>query len=238
MNIVDDQLIAFPAANPNGAAVLILPGGGYGFLAVEHEGRDIAAWLNARGIDAWMLKYSIVGEHRAAPLGHEPLNQARAAIAHIREKFAPRMLGAWGFSAGGHLCATLATSTWDENQGLDFHILAYPVITMMEATHGGSRANLLGQSPSPELAEEFSAEKRVTEKTSPCFLFHTFDDAAVPIENALLYIQALRANGVICEAHLYESGRHGVGLAPEDAVLSSWGARLEDWLKRRGAAST
>ena len=204
-------------------------------MVVGHEGHDIAAWLNARGIDAYMLKYSIVGDDQPAPLLHIPLQQARDAVAYIREKFAPRMLGAWGFSAGGHLCATLATSTWDENRGLDFHILAYPVITMMEATHGGSRANLLGQSPSPELAEEFSAEHRVTESTSPCFLFHTFDDAAVPIENALLYIQALRANGVICEAHLYESGVHGVGLAPGDAVLSSWGARLEDWLRRRGA---
>lgn len=232
----------FPAltANSNGgnAGVLIMPGGGYGFLAVEHEGRDVAAWLNARGLDAWMLKYSIVGEDCPSPLLYQPLREAQRAVLMIRNRFRPRMLGAWGFSAGGHLCATLATSTWDENVGLDFHILSYPVITMMEATHGGSRANLLGDLPSPDLARELSAEHRVTKSTSPCFLFHTFDDSAVPIENALLYIKALRENGVLCEAHLYESGAHGVGLAPDDAVLSSWPARLEDWLKRRGAAST
>lgn len=218
-----------------GAGVLILPGGGYGFLAIEHEGRDIAAWLNARGLDAWMLRYSIVGEHCPAPLLYQPLREAQRAVQMIRERSGPRLLGAWGFSAGGHLCATLATSTWQgDGGGLDFHILAYPVITMAEGTHSGSRANLLGDSPSRQLCEEFSCEKRVSHATPPAFVFHTFDDAGVPVENALLYIAALRVAGVSCEAHLYESGTHGVGLAPDDAVLSSWAARLEDWLRRRG----
>ncbi len=229
------SLSYFPAsASPGSAGVLILPGGGYGFLAVEHEGRDVAAWLNARGLDAWMLRYSIVEEQRPAPLLRQPLREAQRAVHLIRERFGPRLLGAWGFSAGGHLCASLATSTWAAGeQGLDFHILAYPVITMGEHRHEGSRANLLGPSLSPEQIEEFSCEKRVSPATSPAFLFHTMDDAAVPVENALLYIAALRTAGISCEAHLYESGPHGVGLAPDDAVLSTWAPRLEDWLRRR-----
>jgi acetyl esterase/lipase len=232
--IAGASLTHFPSATSSGAGVLVLPGGGYGGLAIGHEGTDVASWLNARGLDAWMLRYS-VAESTPTPLLHRPLQQAQGAVSFIRKTFAPRLLGAWGFSAGGHLCATLATSAWEETRGLDFHILAYPVITMGEHTHGGSRANLLGASPCAASIEEWSGEKRISLSTSPCFLFHTWDDTAVPVENALLYLRALRAHRIAVEAHLYESGPHGVGLAPNDPVLSTWTARLEAWLVRRGA---
>lgn len=237
--LTDDQqvkwtLTPFPAPESNGVGVLVLPGGGYQFLAVNHEGKDIAAWLNARGYDAWMLEYRIVGEKHASPLQTKPLEDALEALQYIRSGEAgniPRKIGVWGFSAGGHLAATLET---EPNANLDFAVLSYPVISLEDwFMHSGSRRNLLGDSPEETLVKLLSAEHRVTDKTPPTFIFHTSDDPVVPVENAVLFYSALRKQGISAELHAYETGPHGVGLAPDDAVLNGWTLALENWLAKR-----
>jgi acetyl esterase/lipase len=230
----------------NGTAVVVCPGGGYHALAMDHEGTQIAAWLNAHGIAAFILKY------RLGPKYHHPveLGDVQRAIRTVRHgagefHIAPDRIGVWGFSAGGHLASTAAThfDRGDANapdpidrEGCrpDFAILCYPVITMSDYTHSGSRDNLLGEDPDPALLEYLSNEKQVTAATPPTFLFATTDDEAVPVENSLMFYAALRRYGVPAEMHLYEHGKHGVGLAQKDPVLSSWTDRLNDWLKLRG----
>src|SRR5262249_10972798 len=151
----------------------------------------------------------------------------------------------WGFSAGGHLASTMATHFDDGNPQAsdpiervssrpDIAVLAYPVISMAEGTtHAGSRKNLLGANPSPELVALLSNEKQVTPKTPPTFLFHTADDSAVSVENSFLFAEALRKAKVPYELHVFEKGRHGVGLAQNDPVLSAWPKLLESWLRVR-----
>lgn len=246
-------LMAFPAAkeSANGCAVLICPGGGYGGLAMDHEGHQIAAWLNERGISAWILRYRL-GTHDY----HHPVQQGDVlrAVRVIRHNAAAtgvdsERIGIMGFSAGGHLASTAAThfdlghpDAADPVEKVssrpDFAILCYPVITMDEAfTHKGSRRNLLGpdQYANAELVELMSNEKQVTKDTPPTFLFHTTEDAAVPVENAIAFFSALRKAGVAaCELHVYQKGPHGVGLAQNDQTLSSWPERLNDWLANNG----
>jgi acetyl esterase/lipase len=236
-----------PAERAVGAGVIVCPGGGYRNLAMDHEGVQIARWLNSMGVAAFVLKY------RLGPRYHHPapLNDAQRALRDVRlhaDKFQidSSRLGIWGFSAGGHLASTAATHFDRGNAAAleaidrvssrpDFAILGYPVITMtMEHTHQGSRLNLLGENPDPQLVELLSNEKHVTAETPPTFLFHTTDDQAVPVENSVLFYMALRKAGVPVEMHIYERGLHGVGLAPTDLVLSSWPRRLADWLYSRG----
>lgn len=159
---------------------------------------------------------------------------------------APDRIGMWGFSAGGHLTATAGTHFDGGDQQAaqpidrissrpDFLILAYPVITFTaEYTHKGSRRALLGESPDPQLLENLSNENQVTPQTPPTFLFHTDEDSGVPPENSVSFYLALKRAKVPAELHIYEKGKHGVGLAPKDPVLSTWSARLADWLKVRG----
>jgi len=237
-----------PAEKASGAAVVVCPGGGYTHLAMDHEGKQIAEWLNARGIAAFVLRY------RLGPSYHHPieLGDAQRALRMVRAlatdfRVAPDRIGVWGFSAGGHLAATLGTHfDAGDPQAVDpldrascrpdFMILAYPVISMSaQYTHGGSRLNLLGDSPDPQLVESLSNEKQVTSHTPPTFLFHTDADPVVPVENSVLFYLALRKAGVPAELHIYERGNHGVGLAQKDPVLSTWPDRLADWLKNRGA---
>ncbi|MFO0948303.1 MAG: alpha/beta hydrolase [Planctomycetota bacterium] len=234
-------------AKRNGTAVVICPGGGYGHLAIDHEGKQIAQWLVEHGIAAFMLEY------RIAPRYHHPapISDAQRAIRWVRanaKEFGvdPSRVGIWGFSAGGHLASTAATHFDDGNpksadpvdrQGCrpDFAILCYPVITLKEPfAHMGSRRNLLGDSPDPALLESLCNETQVTEKTPPTFLMHTTEDKPVPPENSVLFYSALRKAGVPAELHLYEKGPHGVGLAPNDPILSSWPDRLADWLRLHG----
>lgn len=234
-----------PADKANGAAVVVCPGGGYGGLA-GHEGKPIAEWLNTLGVTGIVLKY------RLGPRYHHPtmLTDVSRAIRLVRSnaadwKLDPKRIGIIGFSAGGHLASTAATHFDDGNPNAtdpidrvssrpDIAILAYPVITMTVLfTHRGSRQNLLGDHPSPELIELMSNEKQVTAKTPPTFLIHTADDGVVPMENSLLFAMACRKAGVPVELHVYEHGQHGIGLGGSDPVLSTWPATCARWLEKR-----
>ena len=237
-----------PRERATGAAIIVCPGGGYQQLS-DHEGRPVAEWLNTLGIAAFVLK------SRIAPRYHHPapMLDAQRALRLVRGRAAewsldPRRIGILGFSAGGHLASTAATH-FDSGKAdaadpiervssrPDLVILIYPVITMREQTHAGSKRNLLGAQPDPQLVALMSNDEQVTKETPPAFLIHTVNDAAVPVENSLLFAAALRRAGVPYEMHLYERGPHGFGLAPNDAVLSGWPARCADWLRLHGFAT-
>jgi acetyl esterase/lipase len=237
-----------PADKANGTAVVICPGGGYGGLAIGHEGNDSARWYNSLGVSAFVLKY------RLSPYRHPvPLDDAQRAIRLVRAKadewkVDKNRVGIMGFSAGGHLASTLAThfseqgrtDAADEVDHLssrpDFAVLCYPVITFTKEAvmHAGSRRNLLGDAPDPKLFELLSNELQVTERTPPTFLFHTGEDKGVPPENSVLFYEGLRKAKVPAELHIYERGPHGVGMAENDAILGTWTGRLKDWLLTRG----
>lgn len=237
-----------PAADKAvGTGVVVCPGGGYRNLAMDHEGRQIADWLNARGVAAFVLKY------RLGPRYHHPveLQDAQRALRTVRFRakdlgIAPDRIGIWGFSAGGHLASSAGTHFDSGNAEAadpiermscrpDFMILAYPVISFTTPyTHQGSLKNLLGDNPDPKLVEYLSSETQVTAETPPAFLFHTNADKGVPAENSVLFYLALRKAGVPAEIHIYERGPHGVGLAQSDPVLRSWPDRLSDWMKLHG----
>lgn len=230
-----------------GTGIVVCPGGGYGNLAMDHEGKQIAEYLNSLGISAFVLKY------RLGPRYHHPapLQDAQRAIRIVRQRakefgVGPNRIGIWGFSAGGHLASTAAThfdagnaSASDPIQRMssrpDFAVLAYPVISFTTGyVHKGSRRNLLGDAPDEKLMELLSNEKQVTKETPPTFLFHTNEDTGVPAENSVLFYLALRKAGVPAEMHIYERGRHGVGLAQKDPILATWSGRLTDWFQTRG----
>ncbi len=227
--------------------VVVMPGGGYVHLAFDYEGTEIGEWLNQLGISAFILKY------RLGPKYHYPVElwDAQRAIRYVRAHAAeygidPQQIGVWGFSAGGHLASTAGThfdkgdpSSADpierQSSRPDFMILAYPVITLEEPyVHLGSLHALLGDKPDPSLVRSLSNETQVTSRTPPAFLFHTTEDQTVPVENSVLFYLALRKAGVPAEMHIYLKGRHGVGLAKNDPVLSTWPDRLADWLKVQG----
>ena len=227
--------------------VVVCPGGGYVHLAMDHEGKQIAAWLNNLGVSAFVLKY------RLGPKYHHPieLGDAQRALRYVRSRASEygidsHRIGIWGFSAGGHLASSVGThfdqgrpDSVDpierESSRPDFMILAYPVITFEEPSlHRGSRNALLGDNPDPSLIALLSNERQVTKDTPPTFLFHTSDDPVVPVENSTAFYAALRNAGVPAEMHIYEHGAHGVGLAKDDPVLRTWPDLLSNWLKARG----
>jgi acetyl esterase/lipase len=241
-------LSRYAAPAGNGAAVVVCPGGGYGNLAKGHEGHDVAVWLNARGVSAFVLSYRHAPRYRHPA----PLQDAQRAIRTVRARAAewkvdPAKIGIWGFSAGGHLASTALTH-FDggrpeaedpvERAGCrpDFGILVYPVIALDKPyTHQGSKKNLLGERVGEAaLVRELSSENRVTERTPPCFLMHTSGDQGVPAENSIDFYLALRRAKVPAELHVYEKGGHGFGLAPKDPVLSTWPERLHQWMQGRG----
>jgi acetyl esterase/lipase len=234
-------------AAPNTPAMIVCPGGGYQNLAANHEGRQVASFLNSLGIAAFVLRY------RLGPRYHHPieLGDAQRAIRTLRShaedwKLDPNRIGIIGFSAGGHLAVSAAThfdaGKKDAPDAVDrlgsrpdFVVLGYPVISMTESwTHLGSRNNLLGNNPDPELARSLSGELAVTKETPPTFIFQTNADTTVPAENSVYYYLALRKAGVPAEIHIFEKGPHGVGLANDDPALSEWSKLLANWLRNRG----
>ena len=239
--------IYLPQSNGVQSGVIVCPGGGYGMLAVDHEGKQIADWLNARQVAAFVLRY------RLGPRYHHPieLGDAQRALRFVRYHaadygIAPDKIGIWGFSAGGHLASTAGTHFDAGNSNAadaidrvssrpDFMILAYPVISLMTPyVHRGSLRNLLGDNPDPQLVASLSNETQVTAQTPPTFLFHTTTDSSVPVENSVLFYLALRKAGVPAEMHIYEQGPHGVGLALFDPILSAWSRQLEPWMRLHG----
>jgi len=236
-------------AKATGAAVLICPGGGYVMQAFDHEGDQIADWFNDHGVHAFILKYSL-GKFDGSGSKHPAMiNDVKRGFRMIRanaEKWGidPNKIGVMGFSAGGHLASTLATHFDDGNSESDdkvekvsclpnYCILAYPVIMMKgEHTHWGSRRFLLGPTPSKSDVNFLSNDEHVSELTPPTFLFSTSDDSVVPVQNTINYYLALRKHGVPSEMHIFEHGKHGVGLAQDDKTLNQWVDLLEDWLVR------
>jgi acetyl esterase/lipase len=236
-----------PAAKATGASVVVCPGGGYAIVAADHEGKQVAEWLNGFGVTAFVLQY------RLGPRYHHPapLQDAQRAIRLVRSKarefgIDAGRIGILGFSAGGHLASTAGThfdtgragdadAVEHESSRPDFMVLAYPVISLVAPySHQGSREHLLGKDPDPKLVESLSSELQVTKETPPTFLFHTADDDGVPVENSVVFFEALRKAGVPAELHVYAKGPHGVGLAPKDPALSTWPSICSAWMQGQG----
>ena len=237
----------FIAARPNGTAVVIFPGGGYEHLATEKEGNAVARWLAAYGVDGFVVKY------RLGPRYHHPamLDDGARAVRWVRANAArwgidTGRVGVMGFSAGGHLASTVGTHVVPADAGArdpmervssrpDFMVLVYPVITLRDPlAHVGSRRNLLGPDSTAELMRLLSNELQVTPSTPPTFLVATADDRTVPVQNSLMFFEALRAANVPAELHVYETGAHGFGPNPSDPILATWKDRCTDWLRRHG----
>ena len=230
-----------------GAAIVVCPGGGYGGLA-GHEGADYALFLNQHGVAAFVLKYRLGSASYRHP---RMLEDAARALRLVRAKSAtwkvdPKRVGIMGSSAGGHLASTLLTH-FDagkadavdpidkESSRPDLGILCYAVITLGDKTHQGSKNNLLGKDPAPELVQLLSNELQVTKDTPPCFVWHTAEDKAVPVENSLQFAAALQKNGVPFDLHVYQKGRHGIGLADKAPFTNAhpWSRDLMFWLKEQ-----
>jgi acetyl esterase/lipase len=233
------------AGNATGAAVAICPGGGYAHLAMDHEGEQIAAWLNSFGVAGIVVDY----RHRGKGYGYPaPLDDAQRAMRLIRSKadlwgIDADNVGVLGFSAGGHLASTV-TTLFDKGYGKagdaidqfssrpDFSVLCYPVISMDESmTHKGSKKNLLGKEPDPALVTLMSTEFQITEKTPPTFLMHANDDQTVLPENSIAFYTALRKANVKAEMHIYEKGGHGFGPGQGKGPVETWPDVCRRWIE-------
>jgi len=239
--------VYLPAQNPTRTGIVVCPGGGYHMLATDWEGTKVAAWLNARGVAAFVLRY------RLGPRYHYPVEllDAQRALRTVRSRAAqygldPDRIGIWGFSAGGHLASTAGTHFDNGNPESpdpiehassrpDFMVLAYPVISMEPGTtHVGSLHNLLGDQPNPMLMNELSNETQVTTQTPPTFLYATTADKTVPVMNSILFYEALLRAGVPVEMHIFQVGNHGSGLGQKVPELRLWPVLLQNWLQLHG----
>ncbi len=231
-----------------GTGVVICAGGGYAGLAIGKEGHALAEWFAYRGVVAGVLKYRCGGGPHQHPI---PLNDAQRAMRMMRENASQWELkndriGIAGFSAGGHLATTAGTRTamGDPNaedpiervsSRADFMVLAYPAVSMRDGvTHAGSKKNLLGENPDDSLVRELSNDMHVNADTAPTFLIHAANDDGVPVENSLLFFQALRKHNVPAELHIYETGGHGFGFHRGTRPVDAWPELLEGWLRGRG----
>lgn len=253
-NAVGNEDIDIPTLTPflapketaTGAAIVVLPGGGYSHLSETKEGSDVAKWLNSLGVSAFVLKYRLGIKYQQPNQLLDAARAMRTVRSRAKEwNLDANKVGILGFSAGGHLASTLSThfdsgkpDAKDEIEKMSsrpaLQILIYPVISMGEFTHGGSKKNLLGENPTDELIKLYSNELQVTKDTPPAFLVHAVTDTAVPVENSLMYSEALRKAKIPFELHLYEQGPHGFGLAPTNPILASWTDRCADWLRVHG----
>ena len=241
--------IFLPAkSNATGQAMLIFPGGGYHILAYDWEGTDIAKFLNGKGIAGIVVKYRLPSSKTQIEKHNVPLIDAQRAIRMVRnnaEKWNIKedQIGIMGFSAGGHLASTLGThfdervyesidAIDEQNARPDFMALIYPVVTFTQTTkHSGSQKALLGTTPDKKLSEHFSNELKVSSETPPTLLIHATDDSSVPVENSLLFFQALKDKGVPATMHIYPKGGHGFSLARKDLHLRSWTEHLFEWME-------
>ena len=237
LHVRSPRLAVFRPARPSGAAVLIMPGGGYSWVVIDKEGFEMARLLAVRGITAFVLFYRLPDDGWAA--GPDvPLADARQAMRLVRRQAGvdPRRVCALGFSAGGHVCASLLTRFGDAAARPDAAALLYPVVSMRAPdAHAGSRRNLLGGSPTPLLERAYSPHLHVPTDAPPTFLLHAEDDASVPIANSLLMRDALRARGVATEAHFFPDGGHGFGLRlARGKSVEHWPDLFFAWGRHRG----
>jgi acetyl esterase/lipase len=236
-------LTVIPAVGRSSAeapAVLVLPGGGYAKQA-DHEAEPVAHWLASLGIHAFVLRYPVAPHRHPAPLA-----AAKQAMLWIRAgrhglDIDSSRVGVLGFSAGGHLAATLSVGVSTGDAALDvsaavpdLSILCYPVISMVDSVHQGSVDNLLGAHSARAVLQELSAELHVSPDTPPAFLWHTADDQSVPVSHSLAYAGALSRAGVAAELHVFPHGIHGIGLAVGVPGAEEWTELCAGWLRRRG----
>lgn len=240
----------YPAESTDSAktAVIICPGGGYWGLAIDHEGKQIALWLNSIGVSAFVLKYRLPSPEIMKDPSVGPLQDAQEAIRLVRRNaglwhIAPQKIGIMGFSAGGHLASTAATHFSETvypakdstSARPDFALLIYPVITMDTTyTHRGSHDNLIGKNPTKEQVVRFSNELQVSAQTPPSFLIHSIDDQVVPFQNSLNFALAMKEHGISCELHLFEKGGHGYGMGRSKGSESTWPSICQRWLTQNG----
>lgn len=236
-----------PTAKPNGAAVIIFPGGGYWINAIQHEGFDVAKRFNDAGITAFVVKYRIPNDKTMSNRETGPLQDAQQALHVIRKRASewninPDKVGIMGFSAGGHLASTAGThfskainpALKSSNLRPAFMILVYPVISFIDRVgHMGSREQLIGKSPTEEKIHAYSNELQITSQTPPTFLVHASDDDVVISENSVRFYQGLIKNKVQGELHIYERGGHGFGMN-NPTTKDEWMDRCLNWMKANG----
>lgn len=241
--VTSPEMIAYLPKKPNGTAVIICPGGGYGILSLVQEGVKVAEKLNEIGVAAFVLKYRLPSDLIMIDKTMGPLQDALQAMYLVRKNSSlwginPAKIGIMGFSAGGHLAASVSVHYNDlkvQNQEQislrpDFSILIYPVISFGTVTHAGSVKNLLGENPTAAQRSYFSSQNYVNGQTPPAFLVHANNDASVPVKNSILYNEALTKFKVPAEMHIYPAGGHGFGLQNK-TTKDDWFERLKNWME-------
>lgn len=241
--VTSPEMIAYLPKKPNGTAVIICPGGGYGILSLVQEGVKVAEKLNEIGVAAFVLKYRLPSDLIMVDKTMGPLQDALQAMYLVRKNASlwginPAKIGIMGFSAGGHLAASVSVHYNDlkvQNQEQislrpDFSILIYPVISFGTVTHAGSVKNLLGENPTAAQRSYFSSQNYVNGQTPPAFLVHANNDASVPVKNSILYNEALTKFKVPAEMHIYPAGGHGFGLQNK-TTKDDWFERLKNWME-------
>lgn len=243
-NVTKPTLEVFMPKNQNAArsSVIICPGGGYGVLAVDHEGYDVAKAFNEMGITAFVLKYRLPDSACMTHRENVPLTDAQQAFKIVREnagkwKIDTGKVGIMGFSAGGHLASTVGThfnqrqiSNTSVSFRPDFMLLLYPVISFNDSIcHKGSKENLIGKNAPAALEHLYSNEEQVTAQTPPTFLVHAADDDAVPVANSTRFFEMLVKYKVPAEMHIYQNGGHGFGMHNK-TTTDDWMERLKNWL--------
>lgn len=244
--VTDPTITPYIPEKANGTAIIIFPGGSYFNLATAHEGRAIAEEFNKIGVTAFVVKYRLPSDQIMLDKTIGPLQDAERAVQIVRQRASewainPHKVGIIGFSAGGHLASTLDTH-FDkvvienkDNVSLrpDFAMLIYPVVSFGPAAHAFSRENLIGKKPTPELLELYSNEKQVTKNTPPTFLVHAEDDDVVPVQNSILFYDAMIQHKVKGELHIMQAGGHGFGLN-NPKTKDKWFEWAANWLQENG----